>query len=73
VFARGERPLQPRNRRGLRTHTFSHLGLRETGFMSRAQQEVQEGTFFALDAFNLFPHSGTAHEASNDFIVALHS
>ena len=72
MFACRQRPLKPSNRRGLSSHAFSNLCLSKPCIVSCLQQYIEQDSFVALDAFDLFAYTAPLKQFHQDFIVGSH-
>jgi hypothetical protein len=69
VLSCGERPFETGDRRRLSPHTFGNLGLRESGFVPRFQEQIQERAFFSLNALDFLTDTGAVHELGYKLIM----
>ena len=59
MFARGQCTLQASHSGSLGSHSLGDLRLRQPGFLSRLEQDVQHSAFFSFDALNFLADACT--------------
>lgn len=72
MLAGRQGPFKARNRRSLGSHSFGDLRLRKARLLPRLQERVEQRPFLPLDAFDLGPNAGAAHQLLDELVMRLH-
>jgi hypothetical protein len=72
MLAGRQGPLETRDRRGLGSHSFRDLRLREASLLPRLEQRVEQHRFLPLDALDFGANAGAAHQLLDELVMRSH-
>ena len=72
MLACGQRSFEASNGWRFGSHALGNLSLGQAGIVPSLEQQIQEGAFFTLNAFDLSSNARPRHESLDDLLMGSH-